>query len=102
MEIPPSVPVDGCLKYKDLTLLYVGISPQKALSKKDKRSGQNLRRRIKTHFKGDASISTLRMSLGSLLVDRLNIVLRRVGKTERFKFSKKDEYSLSGGWRKTR
>jgi hypothetical protein len=95
-ETSHSVPVDGCLKYKNLTLLYVGISPQKASTRKGKRSKQNLQRRIKTHFKGDASISTLHMSLGSLLVDRLGIVLRQVGKTKRFKFSHKDEERLSG------
>ena len=52
-EIPPLVPTDGCIKKDNLNLLYVGISP------KNKNSTQDLRKRIKTHFNGNAEGSTL-------------------------------------------
>ena len=47
-EIPPGVPVDGCIKHDGLTLLYVGISPRRPSA--DGKSGQNLRKRIRAHY----------------------------------------------------
>jgi hypothetical protein len=57
-EIPPRVPVEGCVTHRGLTLLYVGISPRKP-SKKGKASGNNLWKRLRGHLRGNASGSTL-------------------------------------------
>ena len=75
-EIPTGVPVSGCVTKDSLTLLYVGISPDK-IGKPN--SQQNLRKRITTHFKGNAEGSTLRRSLGALLSQTSGYPLRRVG-----------------------
>ena len=47
-DIPGNVPTTDCVTKEGLTLLYVGISPKKALS------SQNLRRRITYHYRGNA------------------------------------------------
>ena len=60
-EVPPHVPVKGCVSHQGCYLLYVGIAPSKPIS------SQNLRSRIRTHFTGNAFGSTLRLSLGCLL-----------------------------------
>ncbi|MGW9266865.1 GIY-YIG nuclease family protein, partial [Gordonia terrae] len=62
---PPSRLIDtsGCRSRDGLTLLYVGISPRRP-STSGVVSRQNLRRRLRTHYKGRASTSTLRLSLG--------------------------------------
>ena len=65
-------------------LLYVGIAPRMPRSQDGRPSGQNLRSRIRKHFSGDASRSTLRLTLGSLLSTELQ--LRRVGASERRTF----------------
>ena len=80
-EIPPFVPTDGCIKKDNLNLLYVGISP------KDKNSTQDLRKRIKTHFNGNAEGSTLRLTLGVLLENKSGFALRRVGSGKRLTFT---------------
>jgi hypothetical protein len=51
--IPPLVQVDNCIVKDNLTLLYAGISP------KDENSKENIRKRIKTHYRGNAEGSTL-------------------------------------------
>ena len=81
-EIPPLVPTGGCLTHRGLTLLYVGISPRKP-SKKGKASGNNLQKRLRGHMRGNASGSTLRLTLGCLLADRLMLKLRPVGPSRR-------------------
>ena len=53
-EIPPGVPTTDCRQALGATLLYVGISPKKPPS------GQDLRRRIRYHYCGNAEGSTLR------------------------------------------
>jgi len=63
-DIPGNAVVDGCVTKGPLTLLYVGISPDK-IGKPNSR--QNLRRRITTHLQGNAEGSTLRRSLGVLV-----------------------------------
>ncbi|NKQ36882.1 MAG: GIY-YIG nuclease family protein [Chloroflexi bacterium] len=70
-QIPSIVPVQDCHRYNDLALLYVGIAPSKPAS------SNNLRNRIRIHFRGDADSSTLRQSIGCLLAEELNIELRR-------------------------
>ncbi len=75
-NLPEVVPVDGCTQFQDYYLMYVGISPFK-----EGGSG-NLRQRIQTHFgkneSNNASRSTLRLSLGCLLTEFLNINLQHV------------------------
>ena len=77
-----------------MLLLYVGISTRKP-TKDGKASSENLRKRVRKHFKTNASTSTLRMSLGCLLQKSLGITLRRIGRTERFMFLPQDEIKLS-------
>jgi hypothetical protein len=52
-----------------------------------KPSKQNLRSRIKNHYRGNAESSTLRLTLGFLLSEKLGIELRRVGSGKRMTFS---------------
>jgi len=84
-EIPQGAPTEGCLMFDDKHLLYAGISPRKP-PRIGKPSNQNLRKRIKNHYKGNAEGSTLRLTLGCLLSEQLGIELRRVrsGKTMTF------------------
>ncbi len=70
----------NCVTKDSLTLLYVGISPDK-IGKRNSR--QNLRRRIRTYFQGNAEGSTLRRSLGVLLAGESRYPLRRVGNGKR-------------------
>ena len=69
----PKVPITRCHSWQGMTLLYVGISP------KSESSMQNLAKRIRQHYTGNAYGSTLRKSLGCLLSKNLGIGLRRVG-----------------------
>ena len=87
-EIPLAVPTDGCVVMDQHTLLYVGISP------KNITSTQNLRKRITTHFRGNAEGSTLRLSLGTLLTEYSGFPLRRVGSGKRMTFTHSGEQWL--------
>lgn len=80
-EVPPGVPVEGCLTRGGATLLYVGISP------KNERSRSTLRKRIVYHYRGNAEGSTLRLTLGTLLAPLSDYPLRRVGSGKRFTFT---------------
>jgi hypothetical protein len=80
-EPPRSIPTSECVKRDGRYLLYVGISPGRTPSK------QNLRNRIRYHFRGNAEGSTLRLTLGCLLEQELGTVLRRVGSGRRRTFS---------------
>lgn len=67
-------------------LLYVGIAPSRA------DSGQTLRTRlVRSHIKGNASGSTLRLTLGCLL----GLDLRRTGASGRATFGPEGERRLS-------
>lgn len=68
-------------------LLYVGIAPRHT---RDSSRAQTLRKRVRYHFRGDASRSTLRMSLGCLL----GFELRRTG-SGRFTLGPRGEAELS-------
>jgi len=94
-EIPPRVPADGCREFDRMRLLYVGISPKAPPKAGGRPSKQNLRTRIRTHYRGNASGSTLRLSLGCLLAKTLGIELRRHGDSERLHFGKAGEENLS-------
>ncbi|MFP8961662.1 GIY-YIG nuclease family protein [Streptomyces nanhaiensis] len=69
-------------------LLYVGIAPRHMANRK---STQNLRKRVRYHFRGNAAGSTLRLTLGCLL----GLELRRVGSGKRMTFGKAGEAELS-------
>ncbi|QXJ21334.1 hypothetical protein AGRA3207_002175 [Actinomadura graeca] len=69
-------------------LLYVGIAPRKMTSR---RSRQNLRTRVRYHYRGNAEGSTLRRTLGCLL----GLELRRVGSGKRMTFGKLGEQQLT-------
>ena len=90
-DIPGNVSVDGCVTKGPLTFLYVGISPDK-IGKPNSR--QNLRRRITTHFQGNAEGSTLRRSLGVLLAEESGYPLRRVGSGKRMTLTHSGEQWL--------
>jgi len=90
-DIPGSALIDGCITKGPLTLLYVGISPDK-IGKPNSR--QNLRRRITTHFQGNAEGSTLRRSLGVLLAEKSGYPLRRVGSGKRMTLTHSGEQWL--------
>ena len=69
-------------------LLYVGIAPRYMANRT---STQNLRKRVRYHFRGNAAGSTLRLTLGCLL----GLELRRVGSGKRLTFGKAGETALS-------
>jgi hypothetical protein len=83
-EIPGVALTDGCVTMNGLTLLYVGISPDKIGKPNSK---QNIRKRITNHYRGNAAGSTLRRSLGILLVEQSGFPLRRVGSGKRMTFT---------------
>jgi hypothetical protein len=87
-EIPGQVPDKGCLTRDGLTLLYVGISP------KGPSSSQNLRKRIRYHYRGNAYGSTLRFTLGVLLESASGYPLRCVGTGNRMTFTHQGEQWL--------
>lgn len=64
-EIPDGVPTEGCHVTEHGTALYVGIATVK----------RTLRSRLRNHFRGNASGSTLRLTLGC----HLGLPLRLVG-----------------------
>jgi hypothetical protein len=79
-RVPPAEGLDAD------RLLYVGIAPSRA------DSGQTLRSRlVRSHIKGNASGSTLRLTLGCLL----GLDLRRTGASGRATFGTEGEKRLS-------
>jgi hypothetical protein len=85
-QLPPLVKPSGCCQHQDLTLLYAGISPDQPPANGRRPSTQNIQKRIKHHYTGNAEGSTLRKTLGCLLADELGIQLRRVGTGNRMTF----------------
>jgi hypothetical protein len=75
----------------DLTLLYLGIAPKAAPQNGKPASRQRLCHRIRYHYRGNAEGSTLRLTLGCLLADRLGIRLRRVGSGTRLTFAEGEQ-----------
>ncbi|MEU0424247.1 GIY-YIG nuclease family protein [Streptomyces canus] len=69
-------------------LLYVGIAPRYMANRV---STQNLRKRVRYHYRGNAAGSTLRLTLGCLI----GLELRRVGSGKRMTFGKAGEVTLS-------
>ncbi|MDH6288091.1 GIY-YIG nuclease family protein [Rhodococcus opacus] len=85
-KLPAEIDTSGCAKRDGLTLLYTGISPNKPPNNGKAPSTQNIRKRIKTHYTGNAAGSTLRLTLGCLVADEVGIELRRVGSGKRYTF----------------
>ena len=78
-EVLPGVPTEGCHTVGAWTLLYAGIAPKAPPMHGKPASRTNLYQRVRYHLTGSAEGSTLRLTLGCLLSDRLGIQLRRVG-----------------------
>jgi len=89
-QCPPLVNGGGCCQHQDLTLLYAGISPDQPTAGR-RPSMQNIQKRIKYHYTGNAEGSTLRKTLGCLLADELGIQLRRVGSGTRMTFAEGEQ-----------
>lgn len=79
----PEIDTSACETRDGLTPLYAGISPSRPPTNGKPASSQNIRRRIRTHYRGNAEGSTLRKTLGCLLSNELGIELRRVGSGNR-------------------
>ena len=86
-EVPDGVPTTYCRRRDGQILLYVGVSPKQPPANGKPASKQSLRTRVRYHYRGNAEGSTLRLSLGLLLADHLDIQLRRVGSGTRRTFS---------------
>ena len=95
-QVPDVVPTEGCMTHDGLTLLYVGISPDKQGRPK---SSQTLRHRVRYHYQGNAEGSTLRRTLGVLLASESGFPLRRVGSGKRMTFTNAGERWLDGWMR---
>jgi hypothetical protein len=85
----PPYPIDTsrCATHDGLPLLYVGIAPKAPPGNGRPPSRQTLRSRIRYHYRGNAAGSTLRLTLGCLLGERLGLQLRRVGSGNRLTFA---------------
>lgn len=68
--VPDQIDPNRCIKVQGRNLLYVGIAPRSPSGSK-----ASLRSRLRTHYRGNAEGSTLRLTLGCLL----GFQLRRVG-----------------------
>src|SRR5262249_21321413 len=86
-EVPPGVPIAGCVRHADLTLLYAGIAPKEPPRSGRRPSAQTLWHRLRYHMRGNAYGSTLRLTLGCLLAEQLGIKLQRVGSGQRLTFA---------------
>lgn len=88
---PGGVPIDNGHRLGGRVLLYSGISPRRPRDSDGHASAGHLRKRIRNHYKGDASRSTLRLSLGSLLSGELGISLQVAKSSGRFTFGEGEE-----------
>ena len=79
-DLPKGVPRKGGVVANGMTLLYVGIAPSSSSSP------ANLRSRLRQHLRSNAAGSTLRLSIGCLLAERLNLELRRTRSGKRRTF----------------
>lgn len=68
------VPAAEYQQHDGFELLYVGISPRKPSASGNVSKG-NLRKRLNQHVNGNASQSTLRRTLGVLLMEQLGLTL---------------------------
>jgi hypothetical protein len=93
--LPIAVDCSGCVEVDGRRLLYVGISPKPPQANGTATSRQQLRRRLRQHYRGNAAGSTLRLTLGYVLAAQLGLQLRRVGSGQRLTFAD-GEQALSG------
>ncbi|WP_230534362.1 GIY-YIG nuclease family protein [Microvirga roseola] len=93
-QVPGFVDATACHRFGDHTLLYVGISPKAPPTNGKRPSQSTLRKRLQTHYGGNAEGSTLRLTLGCLLSEHLGIKLRRVGNGTRHTFTNPGEQVL--------
>lgn len=91
----PGIDDSQAARRNEWRLLYVGISPKAPPRNGRPPSSQNLRTRVRYHYRGNAEGSTLRLTLGALLADELGIQLRRVGGGKRLTFTVPGEDVLS-------
>lgn len=75
-------------------MLYIGISPREPPANGRPASRSTLRKRLQTHFRGNAEGSTLRKTLGCLLATETGFPLRRVGSGIRQTFTNPGEQAL--------
>ena len=94
-ELPPGVNRHHCHTVGDSVLLYMGIAPKEPPQNGSRPSAQTLPDRIRYHYRGNASGSTLRLTLGCHLSGRLDIALRRVGSGNRLTFTPDGERKVS-------
>jgi hypothetical protein len=85
-RLPTTLDTERCLVRDGCALLYTGISPRRPPASGRPGSSQTLRHRIRYHYTGNAEGSTLRKTVGSLLMGELGIELRRVGSGTRMTF----------------
>lgn len=90
-DVPDLVPTDGCRQFGDRFLLYCGICPRRSYSSGSRETRRTLRKRLKDHYSGNASGSTLRLSLGCLLSEQLGISLQIMGGSKRKTFGSGEE-----------
>jgi hypothetical protein len=86
-DLPWPIDTSQCVTWDGCTLLYGGIAPKAPPANGRPASQQSLRHRIRYHYTGNAAGSTLRLTLGCLLTERLGIQLRRVGSGRRLTFA---------------
>jgi hypothetical protein len=99
MSRRPGIDTRECRRVEQHALLYVGIAPKRPpLSGSPSKS--HLRKRLRrNHYLGNASGSTLRLTLGCLLSEQLGIKLRRVGSGGRYTFTNPGEQVLDAWMR---
>lgn len=85
--LPIAVDWSGCVEVDGRRLLYVGISPKPPPGDGTAASRQQLRSRLRQHYRGNAAGSTLRLTLGCVLAAQLGLQLRRVGSGQRLTFA---------------
>lgn len=98
-RIPARVDATGCHSVGAMSLLYVGISPKEPPRNGGRASQSTLRKRLQTHYRGNAEGSTLRKTLGCLLASETGFSLRRVGTGSRQTFTNPGEQALDAWMR---
>ena len=91
---PPGIDSKDCHRINQHALLYIGIAPKAPPLNGRSASKSHLRKRLRTHYFGNAEGSTLRRTLGCLLSAQLAIQLRRVGSGSRYTFTNPGEQVL--------
>ena len=89
--VPPGIVTANHHTVGKASLLYIGISPKAPPKNGAKPSKQTMRERIRYHYQGNAEGSTLRLTLGCLLSEELDIEFRRVGSGKRMTFAEGEE-----------